>query len=103
MYVQFIEKLTINLRYDLATFLFENCCCGFLERVFVTNIELSTGEKDTWKWVETAELWTGLILKHEPGPKAQAQPDLIPTFIFEAQFRPWNPNLNEWVKICATD
>jgi len=56
MYVQFIEKLTINLRYDLATFLFENCCCGFLERVFVTNIELSTGEKDTWKWVETAEL-----------------------------------------------
>jgi len=42
------------LRYDLATFLFENSCFGFLETLFVKEIiELSTEEKDTWKWVDT--------------------------------------------------
>jgi len=38
-------------------------------------IEFPTEEKDAWKWVDTAKLKTGLILKSEPRPKAQTRPD----------------------------
>jgi len=34
MYIQFIGKFIINFAYDLATFIFENSCCGFLETLF---------------------------------------------------------------------
>jgi len=95
MYVQFTEKLVINFAYDLATFLFENSCCGFLETLF------------SWQTLQNYQLkkkthgngWTQQSCKRASfrslnlARKHKTKPDLIPTIIFEARFGPWKLSL----------